>query len=111
MESLRTAGLDRIESDGETGKVDAVAARTLDAAGAYYYTSDNDVRLYTDGNNKFRDLKEDLRNAERFIHLEYYIIRKDPLGTRSWTSWPRRRRQEWRCACWRMPSDTTLALA
>ena len=80
MESLRTAGLDRIESDGEAGKVDAVAARTLDAAGAYYYTSDNDVKLYTDGNDKFRDLKEDLRNAERFIHLEYYIIRKDPLG-------------------------------
>ena len=55
-------------------------AEALYRAGAGIVTSDNDVRLFTDGNEKFDSLKEDIRNARRFVHLEYYIIRKDPLG-------------------------------
>lgn len=42
-------------------------------------TNDNDVDIFTDGNDKFNALKEDLRNAKHFIHMQYYIIRNDVL--------------------------------
>ena len=58
----------------------AAMAEALSRAGAGPVTSDNDVRLFTDGTEKFGSLVEDIRNAREFVHLEYYIIRKDPLG-------------------------------
>lgn len=42
-------------------------------------TKDNDVDIFIDGNEKFRALMEDLRNAEHFIHIQYYIIKNDVL--------------------------------
>ena len=45
----------------------------------YKRQDDNDIKLYTDGNDKFRDLFEDIRQAKSFIHLEYYIVRDDQL--------------------------------
>ena len=54
--------------------------RELSKTGGLGYSSDNDVRLYTLGEDKFRDLYADLRNAKEYIHLEYYIIRNDELG-------------------------------
>lgn len=44
------------------------------------YTTSNDVDLYFDGEDKFRQLIDDLRNAKKFIHIEYYIFRRDELG-------------------------------
>lgn len=43
---------------------------------------DNDIDIFTDGNEKFDALTEDIRNAEHFIHIQYYIIRKDILFER-----------------------------
>lgn len=43
-------------------------------------TTENDVTLFTDGTEKFRSLFEDIRSARHHIHLQYYIIRDDPLG-------------------------------
>ena len=43
-------------------------------------TSDNSVDIYTDGKEKFDALFEDIKNAEDFIHLQYYIINNDQLG-------------------------------
>ncbi len=40
----------------------------------------NRVRLFVDGNDKFRSLLEDLRAAKEHIHLEYYIVRNDALA-------------------------------
>ena len=62
---------------------DAEYKRTAKAilnAGGLGYSDNNDVRLYTLGEDKFRDLYADLRNAKKYIHLEYYIIRDDELG-------------------------------
>lgn len=42
----------------------------------------NDVDIFTDGNRKFEALLKDLESAERFIHLQYYIIRSDVLFDR-----------------------------
>ena len=44
------------------------------------YTSGNEVKIYTDGKDKFVDLIKDIREAERFIHVQYYIFRLDELG-------------------------------
>ncbi len=40
----------------------------------------NQVRLFVDGNEKFKALLEDLRAAKEHIHLEYYILRDDSLA-------------------------------
>lgn len=50
----------------------------LEAADAVY-TADNDVEIYTDGKEKFRALYEEIEKAEKFIHIQYYIIRNDEL--------------------------------
>lgn len=46
------------------------------------YSQNNDVDLFTDGREKFESLIRDLEQAEHHIHLLYYIIRHDQLGTR-----------------------------
>ena len=42
----------------------------------------NDVRVYVRGNDKFEDLLFDIRNAQKFIHIQYFIFRDDVLGRR-----------------------------
>jgi cardiolipin synthase len=58
-----------------------LAIYNLESSGAVI-TADNDVRFYTDGNEKFDALIEDLKKAEHFIHIQYYIIRNDVLFER-----------------------------
>ena len=43
-------------------------------------TDDNTVRVYTNGAEKFRDLLQDIRNAEKYVHLLYFIFRTDEIG-------------------------------
>lgn len=45
-------------------------------------TNDNDIDIFTDGNDKYDALIEDMRSAEHFIHIQYYIIRNDVLFNR-----------------------------
>lgn len=44
------------------------------------FTQDNDVEIFTDGEEKFAALIQDLKQAKDHIHLLYYIIRHDRLG-------------------------------
>lgn len=44
-------------------------------------TLKNEVEILINGEEKFRCLFEDIRQAESSIHLEYYIIRDDEIGT------------------------------
>ena len=44
------------------------------------YTINNAVDVYTNGEDKFKQLIEDIRNAKNYIHVEYYIFKKDILG-------------------------------
>ena len=51
----------------------------------YYFiimllTTDNDLTIYTDGHQKFDDLINDIRHAQSYIHIQYYIIHSDNLG-------------------------------
>ncbi|MGL5086593.1 MAG: cardiolipin synthase [Clostridium sp.] len=45
------------------------------------YTSGNKVKTYINGEEKFNDLLSDIKNAKKFIHIEYYIFRLDHLGS------------------------------
>lgn len=45
-----------------------------------FYTNNNNVIIFTDGKAKFDQLKENLNNAESYIHMEYYIFQNDNLG-------------------------------
>lgn len=42
-------------------------------------TDNNDVRIYTDGHEKFQALITEMEYATNYIHLQYYIIRNDEL--------------------------------
>ena len=44
------------------------------------YTTDNEIDVFFDGRDKFEKLIKDLKNAKKYIHMEYYIIRRDYLG-------------------------------
>jgi len=46
------------------------------------YSDNNNVKLFFDGSSKFEEMLKDIRQAKRFIHLEYYIIRNDETGKR-----------------------------
>lgn len=49
--------------------------KTVDAV----FTEDNEVKIFTDGNDKFDALVEDIRSARQYIFLQYYIIKNDVL--------------------------------
>lgn len=42
-------------------------------------TDNNDICIYTDGEEKFRALIREMEHARNYIHLQYYIIRGDAL--------------------------------
>lgn len=44
-------------------------------------TYDNDVRILINGEQKFAQLRTDLKNARNHIHLEYFVLVDDELGT------------------------------
>lgn len=48
-------------------------------AGSAVLTDNNDVRVYTDGREKFDALLSEMRQAKKYIHIQYYIIRNDEL--------------------------------
>lgn len=50
----------------------------LEQAGAVL-TLNNSLEIFTDGQKKFEDLRNELRRAQRFIHIQYYIIKNDEL--------------------------------
>lgn len=45
-------------------------------------TDDNDIKILTDGNEKFDMLIEDMEQAKEYIHIQYYIIKNDVLFNR-----------------------------
>lgn len=44
------------------------------------YTTNNKIDVYVNGKEKFSQLIEDIKNAKKFIHVEYYIFRGDTIG-------------------------------
>lgn len=44
-------------------------------------TLNNDLKIFRNGDDKFRSLIKSLKAAEQHIHLEYYIVKDDDIGT------------------------------
>lgn len=42
---------------------------------------DNDITIFKNGKEKFKNLLEEMRKATHHIHLEYYIVKSDTIGT------------------------------
>ncbi len=42
-------------------------------------SGNNDIKIFSDGIEKFEALKDDLKSAKKFIHLQYYIFKKDEV--------------------------------
>ncbi|MDR1404710.1 MAG: cardiolipin synthase [Candidatus Methanoplasma sp.] len=78
---LKAGALDELNKESVTPENEEGLrfARAMLEAGGSIYSNNNDLRLYTVGNPFFKDLLEDMRKAEKFIHLEYYIIRNDDV--------------------------------
>lgn len=48
--------------------------------GIFPFTINNNVEIYVDGNEKFKNLIKDIQNAKDHIHLEYFIIKDSEIG-------------------------------
>ena len=44
------------------------------------YTTNNKVSIYTDGKELFDEIKNQLKKAKKYIHIEFYIFKDDELG-------------------------------
>lgn len=44
------------------------------------YIIKNEVDIFVDGNDKFKSLIKDIKNAKKYINIDYYIFRKDNIG-------------------------------
>ena len=53
---------------------------TRSLKGSHYYNH-NGIKIYTDGKSKFEDFKNDLKNAKKYINLQYYIFEDDTIGS------------------------------
>ena len=69
--------LNDIESEDSAKKS---VIRLLLNTGIFPFTTNNNIEVYIDGNQKFEKLIKDIKNAKEYIHLEYFII-KEKGGT------------------------------
>jgi cardiolipin synthase len=67
-------------SPGEVYERYMSVARMLLEANQAIITTDNELEIFTDGTAKFASLFDAIRGARHHVHLEYYIIRNDPLS-------------------------------
>ncbi|MCM1189669.1 MAG: cardiolipin synthase [bacterium] len=80
-EIIRDQELSLKEGSGGTEEIDGyrdLIVYNMKAADAILLR-ENDIDIFTDGNQKFEALLQDLESAEHFINLQYYIIRDDVL--------------------------------
>ncbi|MEG1846950.1 MAG: cardiolipin synthase [Lachnospiraceae bacterium] len=77
--SIQTKEMENDNPD-MTGFTDLVYYN-LKSSGAVF-TDDNALQVFTDGNDKFDALIEDMKQATQFIHMQYYIIRDDVVFNR-----------------------------
>ncbi len=73
---LRNVNLDEEPLSAEEKTLVKLARNLCSSA----YSSNNEIRIFTIGKDKFEALKHDLRRAKRSIYLQYYIFSDDNLG-------------------------------
>jgi len=55
-------------------------ARMLFNSDHSFLTTDNEVEYYNEGDRIFKSMLEEIKGAKRFVHMECYMIRNDPLA-------------------------------
>ena len=60
-------------------------------------TDNNDIRIFTDGREKFKTLLAEMDHARNYIHVQYYIIKNDELW-KEIEFWCARRGRAWKSA-------------
>ncbi len=73
------------------------------------YSEDNEVTIYTDGNEKFDALIDAIDHAEHFIHIQYYIIKQDILFERIVKHLIKKAKRAWRSECFVMGWEEGLS--
>lgn len=68
----------KIELDEEHREYSDLVLYNLEANSAIY-SKNNEVEIFTDGNEKFNDLISEMKKAKKFIHIQYYIMSKGEL--------------------------------
>lgn len=66
------------KDDGRLSRYSDLVMYNL-AAAESVYTEDNEVEIFTDGKEYFKALYEEMEKAEKFIHIQSYIIKNDEL--------------------------------
>ncbi|MGL6105835.1 cardiolipin synthase [Romboutsia sp.] len=68
--------------DNEENYTEKKVISLLLNTGMFPYTTNNNVEVYIDGNQKFDRLIKDIKEAENHIHLEYFIIKESNIGSK-----------------------------
>ena len=66
---------DRLKKYSEIGSL-----MLLNSEAGSLISANNDIRVYTKGIDQYSDLCDDINNAKQYIHISYYIIRRDEYG-------------------------------
>ncbi len=74
----QTSFLENVPSDFENDSV-KIIRMLLNSSGSIM-TMNNACTIFNSGEDLFKELMGDLKNAERSIHMEYFIWRSDELG-------------------------------
>lgn len=66
--------------DENTHKYQGLISMNYNAGNSVYY-QDNNIDIFTKGTDKFNSLLKDIENANDTIHMLYYIINNDEIGS------------------------------
>lgn len=79
---LRAIETDELEyQDSDIARYNSLIYLNL-RTDASLFSQDNAIEVFLDGKEKFDRLLQDMRRAKDHIHLVYYIVRDDELGTK-----------------------------
>lgn len=67
-----------VEGNAEISRYSDLVMYNL-AAARSVYTDDNETEIFTDGRKYFEDLYREIEKAEKFVHIQSYIIKNDEL--------------------------------
>lgn len=75
--------IDRIKNSSKLGNLNEISSlMILNSTSDGLITDNNSLKLYNKGIDKYHDLFQDIENAKSFIHISYYIIKRDEYGGR-----------------------------
>lgn len=75
---ILSANIPEDQLDSMSRNYKSLIMYNLETSGAVL-TVNNQVQIYTDGQAKFDALRQALRHARYFIHIQYYIIKNDEV--------------------------------